>query len=70
MTIEQFDLTGFTGNMQVEYDGETYDLMSVNFQERLIAFNIDTDDDLCWVRCENVRLKLPEAPTFPKDRSN
>ena len=57
MTKEEFDNTGFTGLMKVEHREKVYDLMSVNFEERLIAFNIDTDDDLYCVRCENVTIK-------------
>ena len=57
MTIEQFDLTGFTGNQKVEYDGKQYDLYSVDFQEKLLAINYWNDEnDLKWVRCENVKL--------------
>ena len=59
MTIEQFDLTGFTGNMRVEYEGKIYDIESVDFQEKLIAIDIYADaNDLKWVRCENIKLIL------------
>ena len=60
MTIEQFDLTGFTGNQKVEYKGKEYVLYSVDFQEKLLAINYWNDEDeLKWVRCENVKLILP-----------
>jgi len=59
MTIEQFDLTGFTGLQIVEYKGKEYVLYTVDFQERLLAINYYNDEDeLKWVRCENVKLIL------------
>lgn len=56
MTIEEFDKTGFLGSDRVEYQDKTYALMSINFPERLVAFNVPWDEDLYWVRCENVKL--------------
>ena len=60
MTIEQFDKTGFIGRQRVEYDGKEYDLHSVDFKEKLFQIDYWNDeDDLKWVRCENVKLILP-----------
>jgi len=57
MTIDQFDKTGFTGNQRVVYNCKEYDLYSVDFQEKLLAINYWNDEnDLKWVRCENVKL--------------
>lgn len=57
MTIEDFDKTAFRAGMKVEYKGKNYDLSSVNFEEKLIGFDVDeSDDDPMWARCENVQL--------------
>jgi hypothetical protein len=62
MTIEEFDKTGFTGQMKCEYKGKEYDIVSIGFEERIIAINelASFDDnganDLDWKRCENVKL--------------
>lgn len=57
MTIEEFNKTGFTGNMKMRYQGEVYDIVSVDFQEALFAYSLDDDcDNLSWARCENVSL--------------
>lgn len=57
MTITEFDNTGFTGQMLVTYDGKSYDLVSVDFQEKLIAINdYGSEDGVNWKRCENVEL--------------
>jgi hypothetical protein len=61
MTIEEFDKTGFTGNMKCEYKGKEYDIQIVDFEERLIAIceNGDISDPetyLDWKRCENIKL--------------
>ena len=59
MTITQFDLTGFVVGMKVDYNGKTYELEAVDFQEKLVAINLYADpDDLKWVRCENIKLIL------------
>lgn len=56
MTIEQFDETKWTGGMRITYREKVYDVCSVNFLEKLVAFNTDNDEDLNWARCENVTL--------------
>lgn len=58
MTIEEFDKTGFTGQMKIEYKGEIHELASVDFEEKLVAYSLN-DEDLNWVRCENTKLILP-----------
>ena len=57
MTIEEFNKTGFTGKMKMKYQGEVYDVISVDFEESLFAYSLDGDyDHLSWARCENVEL--------------
>lgn len=66
MTIEEFDKTGFTGGMKCVHKGKEYEIISVDFEERIIAineFDIFGDngaDDLDWKRCENIELLQPE----------
>lgn len=61
MTIEQFEKTSFSGNSKIIYDGKTYDVIMVDFQESLIAIDEFPDDDdenkqLSWKRCENCEI--------------
>ena len=64
MTIEEFDKAKWTGGMKIihtwEYDGkrneDVRNVCSVDFIEKLIAFNIDNDEDLHWARCENCTI--------------
>lgn len=58
MTIDEFDKTGFTGQMKCEYKGKEYDIISVDFEEKLIGiFEIGIDQEvLDWKRCENITL--------------
>jgi hypothetical protein len=48
--------------MKCEYKGKEYDIVSIGFEERIIAINelasFDDNgaDDLDWKRCENVKL--------------
>lgn len=56
MTIDQFNETKWTGGMRITYREKIYDVCSVNFLEKLVAFNLENDEDLNWARCENVTL--------------
>lgn len=62
MTAEEFDKTGFTGQMKCRYKLQKYDIVSVDFEERLIAiYETDTwehDEYISpdWKRCENITL--------------
>lgn len=62
MTIEEFDKTGFTGQMKCEYKGKEYDIISVDFEERIIAidetgtYEYDGENGLDWKRCENITI--------------
>lgn len=56
MTIEEFDKTKFRGSMKVIFDGEIKDICSLNKNQKLIGLENEFDDELYWVRCENVEL--------------
>jgi len=62
MTIEEFDKTGFTGQMKCRYKLQEYDIISVDFEEKLIAINeakrFDYEDCFQpdWKRCENITI--------------
>ena len=64
MEAKEFDEMKFHDRMKLLYKGNKHDLMSVDFEERLLAYNIETDEDLRWVRCENAQvidlLKTPK----------
>ena len=54
MTIDEFNNFGWSGNMACTHDGEVRKIISVDFVEKLIAFETEDNDQLSWVRCENV----------------
>ena len=61
MTIEEFDKQKWAGGMtatmketRITAAGETFDIGSVDFEEKLIGLNDPKTDELRWVRCENV----------------
>lgn len=56
MTIEEFNKTQWGANMKFAYRGANYEVCSVNFFEALIGYCADHDDELSWVRCENIEL--------------
>lgn len=61
MSIEQFNQTGFTGNMRCRFQGKTYCIASVDFEENLIGIyeeiqGCDNLDEISWKRCENIDL--------------
>lgn len=66
MTIEQFENTGFSANSKIIYNGKTYDVIMVDFEENLIAIDEFPEDEfpedeyenkqLSWKRCENCIL--------------
>ncbi|MGD1507130.1 hypothetical protein ACP6H7_24955 [Vibrio harveyi] len=73
MTPEQFDNTGFTGNMYAMHDGERKFIVSCSFPERLFGLLPEkpADDEefdpweIEWVRCENVsEIIRPQVVTF------
>ncbi len=61
MTIEEFNNHRFGSKDRFTHkDGITYNLVSVDFAEKLIGLYLGLDDedevDIKWVRCENVQL--------------
>ncbi len=52
MTLKEFDKYSFSIHTTFKYKEKRYELASVDFQERLIAFIFD--EELCWVRCESI----------------
>lgn len=55
MTLEEFSKQKWSAGMKCIYMDSEYDIVSVNFQELLIALGCGEDDEI-WVRCENVQL--------------
>jgi hypothetical protein len=56
MTQDQFNNTFFTKRHRIKYDGQIYPLAGVDFKEQLLAYHEEGNNDLTWVRCENVEL--------------
>ncbi len=63
MTIEEFDRTKFTVRMTVIYLNNRYNIIAVNFQEKLLGL-ADKDyepNDITWARCESVMLEKTDS---------
>ena len=57
MTLQQFNNTRFGAGMRCIYKGQTRDIGSVEFEEKLLGLVNEWDDEeLNWVRCENIEL--------------
>ena len=54
MTKKQFEIQKWKSGMKAKYHGGEFDIISVNFEEKLIG--LDDKDEICWVRCENIEL--------------
>lgn len=64
MTIEEFNNTQFKQGDKAEYKDKQYDIISIDFEECLIAFEyIENSETLYWARCENIKY-IPANPTF------
>jgi len=65
MTIDQFNNSRFGANDKVIYNGQKYDIISVDFEEALIGIDEkipgSDEDDISWKRCENCELVKPEV---------
>ena len=66
MTLEQFKNATFSADAKVVYDSKTYDVISVDFEEALIALNMfpneeNISDKIRWVRCENCDFQKAKA---------
>lgn len=55
MTIQEFCMTSWGVDRKCMYKGAEYKIVSVNFQEKLVALECAPDDEI-WVRCENITL--------------
>lgn len=56
MKIKEFTTTNWQKNVFVEYDGNVYKVVAVNFVEKLIAIDEQWNVDPIWVRYENAEL--------------
>ena len=56
MTQQEFDNTGWHGGMRCIYQGNSHDIGSCDFKERLVGIVVGFSDDLSWIRCENIKL--------------
>lgn len=54
MTIDQFNNTKFSANDRAIYDGIEYCIKEINFTEMLFGLYYPDDEDVFWVRCENI----------------
>jgi len=66
MTIEEFDKTGFTGQMVCIYKEKEYPIVSVDFEERLIAIY----ERPIWEYEENVMHLVVSCGKFNTDHIN
>ncbi len=56
MTIEEFNIMTFVTEMKARYKEDTFEIVSVDFEEKLIGLDMTGDDIISWVRCENVEI--------------
>ena len=56
MEISEFEKTAFTAGMYCEFKGNEFEIISVDFEENLIAIDQFGDEELMWKRCENITL--------------
>jgi len=65
MNFDEFDNYQFGAGIAAKYKGKEYTVISVDFNERLFGLLLDCchdDDDLMWVRCENVTIEKQQPP--------
>jgi len=56
MKIEEFNKTRFGVKTIIKYKGEQFNVFSVDFEEKLIGFVENKDEQLTWIRCENCEI--------------
>lgn len=57
MTIEEFNETKWSANMQCAYAHKVREVASVNFAEKLVGLcSLNEADEIDWVRCENIKI--------------
>jgi len=59
MTIDEMNKTGFCSGMKAVYNGESFDIITVDFVEHLIGIgdSCDVESPIVWVRCESCEIK-------------
>lgn len=63
MTRYEFDNTKWAKNRNAYHKGRAYEIVAINFDEQLLGLIRDNEEDVIWVRCENVNL-LDENSTL------
>jgi len=64
MTIQEFNAMGWTPGMTADYQGNTYQIGSCDFEEKLVGLAgvcEGAPDEITFVRCENVTVHKPNA---------
>ncbi len=56
MTLEEFGNTRFSQGMMASYKGDDHKIVALDFEEGLIALDVQYDMEPHWVRCENCKL--------------
>ena len=58
MTREEFNNYAFGANMEISYKGRIYELVSIDFEEGLIGYDMGeaSDNDVSWARCESITI--------------
>jgi len=56
MTQEDFDKQKWGVNMKCIYEEKERSIATVDFKERLVGLSFELDDEIQWVRCENIKL--------------
>ncbi len=56
MTQEDFDKQRWGVGMKCVYEEKERGIATVDFKERLVGLSLELDDEIQWVRCENIKL--------------
>ncbi|MDE6649790.1 MAG: hypothetical protein K2K45_07655 [Muribaculaceae bacterium] len=61
MTQEEFKEQGWTVGMKVQilsgcWEGNTFDVVSVDFDQFLIGVYAWSEEEISWFRCENCKI--------------
>ncbi len=56
MKLNDFKDYKLTPESKAEYGGHVYPIKAVCFEECLFGIDVDIDEGLFWVRCENIDL--------------
>ena len=67
MTIEEFNKTAFGAGMEMTYQDKVYEVVAVEFEEKLLAYKLNEDSEqYSWARCENCTINLNNEEHFLK----